>query len=196
MLLMIDNYDSFTYNLVRYFNELGSEVVVMKNDEFAAHELPLNLYEGIVLSPGPGAPDATPNLIQVIDRFKDQLPILGICLGHQAIAHAFGGKITKSVRPLHGKVTPVIHDGQGLFLGIKKNPLLVTEYHSLTVQAETLPPQLMVTCWDKDKAIMGLRHRLLPIEGVQFHPEAALTECGHDLLANFLKTCQKKAAAS
>ncbi|MGB7606339.1 MAG: aminodeoxychorismate/anthranilate synthase component II [Lutisporaceae bacterium] len=185
---MIDNYDSFVYNLVRYLEELEEEVIVYRNDRISIEEIKNMNPKGILISPGPKSPKDAGLSLDIINTFKGLIPILGICLGHQAIGHAFGANIIKGKEPVHGKLSEVRHDDRGIFTGIK-NPLKVTRYHSLIVDKETLPACLQITCKTSDDIIMGLRHRDYLIEGVQFHPEAELTECGHAILSNFIKIC-------
>jgi anthranilate synthase component 2 len=190
MLLMIDNYDSFTYNVVQYLGELGAEVKVIRNDELTIAEIEALNPERIVVSPGPCTPTEAGVSLAVIERFAGKLPILGVCLGHQSIGQAFGGDVVRARQVMHGKTSPVFHEGLGVFAGLNK-PLTVTRSHSLVVKRETLPDCLEVTAWTQlnDGAvdeIMGLRHKTLNIEGVQFHPESILTEQGHELFANFL----------
>ena len=186
MILMIDNYDSFTFNLVQYLGELGAEVKVVRNDEIdldgVAHLKPAR----IVISPGPCTPTEAGISLGVIGRFAAGTPILGVCLGHQAIGQAFGGKVVKAARVMHGKVSSVRHDGKGVFAGIPDG-FAATRYHSLAVERESLPACLEATAQSEEGEIMGLRHRTLPVEGVQFHPEALLTEHGHAMLKNFLE---------
>ena len=191
MLLMIDNYDSFTYNVVQYLGELGADVKVIRNDELSVAEIAALQPERIVVSPGPCTPNEAGVSLAVIQHFAGQLPILGVCLGHQSIGQAFGGDVVRARQVMHGKTSPVFHENSGVFAGLN-NPLTVTRYHSLVVKRETLPDVLQVTAWTQfdDGAvdeIMGLRHKTLNIEGVQFHPESILTEQGHELFANFLK---------
>ena len=185
MLLMIDNYDSFVYNLVRYFEEIGEEVEVVRNDKINMNAIDVNKYLGIIISPGPKNPKEAGLSLDVIDKFKEKIPILGICLGHQCIGHYFGGKIIKGEKPMHGKISEVIHNNSGIFYNVK-GPLKVTRYHSLILDKETLPEELEITAEASDNVIMGIRHKTLPIYGVQFHPEAELTEEGHKLLENFV----------
>ena len=185
MLLMIDNYDSFTYNLVQYFGELGEEVKVVRNDELSVDDVAALKPERIVLSPGPCTPNEAGISLAVIDRFKGRVPLLGVCLGHQAIGQAFGGKVVHAKTLMHGKVSRIHHEGRGVFNGLP-TPYEATRYHSLAIERETCPPELEVTAWTDDGEIMGVRHRTLPVEGVQFHPESILTQHGHDLLRNFL----------
>jgi len=185
MLLMIDNYDSFTYNLVQYLGELGEDVKVIRNDELTVDEIERLVPTRIVLSPGPCTPNEAGVTLAVVDRFKGRLPILGVCLGHQAIGQAFGGRVVHARTLMHGKVSRIHHGGAGVFRGLP-TPYDATRYHSLAIQRETCPPDLEVTAWTEDGEIMGVRHRTLAIEGVQFHPESILTEHGHALLRNFL----------
>jgi anthranilate synthase component 2 len=191
MLLMIDNYDSFTYNVVQYLGELGADVHVIRNDELSVAEIAALQPERIVVSPGPCTPNEAGVSLAVIQHFAGQLPILGVCLGHQSIGQAFGGEVVRARQVMHGKTSPVFHENSGVFAGLN-NPLTVTRYHSLVVKRETLPEVLQVTAWTQFEdgtvdEIMGLRHKTLNIEGVQFHPESILTEQGHELFANFLK---------
>jgi len=185
MLLLIDNYDSFTYNLVQYLGELGADVHVHRNDAISLEQIAAWAPEQIVLSPGPCTPNEAGICVSLIERFAGKTPILGVCLGHQAIGQAFGGNIVRARRVMHGKVSPVAHDGRGVFAGLP-SPLTGTRYHSLTIDADTLPACLEVSATSDDGEIMGVRHRELAIEGVQFHPEAILTEHGHALLKNFV----------
>ena len=186
MILMIDNYDSFTYNLVQYFGELGAEVKVVRNDEITVDEAVRLKPAQIVISPGPCTPDEAGISLAAIGRFAGAIPILGVCLGHQAIGQAYGGKVVKAQRIMHGKVSSLRHDGKGVFAGIPDN-FVATRYHSLAVERESLPACLEISAESEEGEIMGLRHRTLPIEGVQFHPEALLTEHGHAMLKNFLE---------
>ncbi len=186
MLLMIDNYDSFTYNLVQYLGELGATVKVFRNDEVGIEQIEALRPEQLVISPGPCTPNEAGVSVAAIKHFAGKLPILGVCLGHQSIGAAFGGRIVHAKRLMHGKVSPVHHNGEGVFRGLP-NPVTCTRYHSLAVERESLPDCLEVTAWTEDGEIMGLRHESLPIEGVQFHPESILTEHGHQLLRNFLE---------
>lgn len=185
MLLMIDNYDSFTYNLVQYFGELGEEVMVFRNDEITPDEVEHLKPARIVISPGPCTPSKAGVSIPLIERYNGRVPILGVCLGHQSIGQAFGGKIVHSAQPMHGKTSLIFHQDAGLFHRLP-NPFLATRYHSLVIERESLPDSLEITAWTEDGEIMGVRHKTLPIEGVQFHPESILTEHGHTLLENFL----------
>lgn len=186
MLLMIDNYDSFTYNLVQYFGELGEEVRVYRNDRITLEEIEAMAPERIVISPGPCSPEEAGISVATIRRFAGKIPILGVCLGHQAIGAAFAGKVIRSAYLMHGKTSPIHHDGKGLFQGLA-NPFEATRYHSLIVERATLPQCLEMTAWVAEGEIMGLRHRELPVWGVQFHPESILTVGGMDLLRNFLE---------
>lgn len=187
-LLMVDNYDSFTYNLVQYFGELGAQVHTVRNDDLSVEEALLLKPDGIVISPGPCSPaqaGVSVDLIKAVASMPNPLPLLGVCLGHQAIGEAFGGRVLQAKRLMHGKTSKVEHLGRSVFAGLN-NPLTVTRYHSLAVERASLPDALEVTAWTDDQEIMGLAHRQLPIHGVQFHPESILTEQGHELLQNFL----------
>ena len=186
MLLMIDNYDSFTYNLVQYFGELGEDVRVYRNDAITLKEIVAMAPARIVVSPGPCSPAEAGISVAAIREFAGKIPILGVCLGHQSIGAAFGGQVVHAKQLMHGKTSAVHHLGTGVFRGLP-DPLLVTRYHSLAIARETLPNCLEVTAWTEDQEIMGVRHKTLAVEGVQFHPESILTERGHDLLRNFLK---------
>jgi anthranilate synthase component 2 len=186
MFLLIDNYDSFTYNLVHYLGELGVDVVVRRNNVLTADEALALKPQGIVISPGPCDPDRSGICLELIARAADRVPILGVCLGHQAIGQAFGGRVVRAPQPMHGKVSQIFHNGTGVLRGLP-NPFPATRYHSLIVERESLPDCLEVTAWTKDGLIMGLAHRTLPVHGVQFHPESIATEHGHDLLRNFLE---------
>ena len=191
MLLMIDNYDSFTYNVVQYLGELGADVQVIRNDELTVAQIEALKPERIVVSPGPCTPTEAGMSIEAIQHFAGKLPILGVCLGHQSIGQAFGGKVLRARVAMHGKTSPVFHEDKGVFAGLN-HPLTVTRYHSLVVERESLPDCLEITAWTQHAdgsvdEIMGLRHKTLNIEGVQFHPESILTEQGHELFANFLK---------
>jgi len=185
MLLMIDNYDSFTYNLVQYLGELGEEVVVYRNDEITLDRIAELAPAYIVISPGPCTPNEAGVSVPLIQRFAGQIPILGVCLGHQSIGQAFGGRIVHAAQLMHGKTSLIRHQAAGVFVGLKE-PLTATRYHSLVIERSSLPAALEVTAWSDDGDIMGVRHRSLPVEGVQFHPESILTEQGHELLRNFL----------
>ncbi len=186
MLLMIDNYDSFTYNLVQYFGELREDVRVYRNDEIALEEIARLAPAYIVISPGPCTPTEAGVSVPLIQRFAGEIPILGVCLGHQSIGQAFGGRIVHAKQLMHGKTSQIHHQDSGVFAGLP-NPFTATRYHSLVIERESVPGCLEITAWTDDGEIMGVRHRTLPVEGVQFHPESILTEHGHDLLANFLK---------
>ncbi|MCS3603555.1 para-aminobenzoate synthetase component 2 [Buttiauxella sp. BIGb0471] len=185
MLLLIDNYDSFTWNLYQYFCELGAEVVVKRNDELTLSDISALAPEKLVISPGPCTPTEAGISLAAITHFAGQLPILGVCLGHQAIAQAFGATIVRAEKVMHGKTSAITHNNSGVFHGLN-NPLTVTRYHSLVIDPATLPDCFDVTAWTDKQEIMGIRHRELELEGVQFHPESILSEQGHQLLANFL----------
>ena len=184
-LLMVDNYDSFTYNLVQYFGELGAKVKVYRNDEITLEQIAALKPDQLVISPGPCSPAEAGISVAAIKEFAGKLPILGVCLGHQSIGAAFGGRIVHARQLMHGKTSPVHHKDIGVFHGLP-NPLTCTRYHSLAIERETLPDCLEITAWTDDGEIMGVRHKTLDVEGVQFHPESILTERGHDLLRNFL----------
>lgn len=184
-LLVIDNYDSFTYNLVHFLGELGAELTVFRNDKITLDEIAAMTPEGIVLSPGPCTPNEAGICLALIDRFKAETPILGVCLGHQAIGQAMGGDVIRAPELMHGKTSRINHTGKGLFRGLNSG-FEATRYHSLTVKRETLPSVLEVTATTDDGLIMGLQHRSLPVHGVQFHPESIASENGHALLQNFL----------
>jgi anthranilate synthase component 2 len=186
MLVMIDNYDSFTYNLVQYLGELGEEVRTFRNDEITLQEISAMRPDRIMLSPGPCTPNQAGISLSVIEHFKGQIPLMGVCLGHQTIGQAFGGKVVHAKSIMHGKTSAIRHINKGVFKDIP-DPFTVTRYHSLVVEKESLPTCLEVTAWTEDNEIMGLRHKELAIEGVQFHPESILTEHGHALLKNFLE---------
>jgi len=187
MLLVIDNYDSFTYNLVQYLGELGAEMKIFRNDAITVDEIENGLRpERILISPGPGTPDGAGITLPVIDRFAGRVPILGVCLGHQAIGQHFGGRVVRGPAPVHGKPVVIKHDGRTLFAGINGD-FNAGRYHSLVVERDSLPDSLEITAESPDGLVMGLRHKELPIEGVQFHPESILTEHGKLMLANFLK---------
>jgi anthranilate synthase component 2 len=187
---MIDNYDSFTYNLVQYFGELGAKVTVKRNDEITVHDIESAQPTHLCLSPGPCTPTEAGICLEALDYFKGKLPIFGVCLGHQAIGQAFGGHIVRAARPMHGKVNELQHNGTGIFTGLP-SPFNVTRYHSLIIERASLPDDLEVTSWtdgnEHTGEIMGVRHKTLDIEGVQFHPESILSEHGHALLKNFLQ---------
>jgi anthranilate synthase component 2 len=187
MLLMIDNYDSFTYNLVQYFGELKQEVVVFRNDEVSLDEIAALQPARIVISPGPCTPNEAGISVPMIRRFAGEIPILGVCLGHQSIGQAFGGKIVHAKRVMHGKVSIIHHGGRGVFNGLQA-PFEATRYHSLVIDRESLPGALEVTAWTDDGEIMGVQHKSLPVQGVQFHPESILTQFGHELLRNFVRS--------
>ena len=185
MLLMIDNYDSFTYNLVQYFGELGEDVRVFRNDEITLDQIEALSPDRICISPGPCTPNEAGVSLGVFERFAGRVPILGVCLGHQALGQAFGGKVIRAKTLMHGKTSPVAHTGVGVFAGLP-TPFEAARYHSLAVERASLPECLEVTAWTVDGEIMGLRHKTLPVEGVQFHPESIATEHGHTMLRNFL----------
>ncbi|MEM8501796.1 MAG: aminodeoxychorismate/anthranilate synthase component II [Cyanobacteria bacterium P01_D01_bin.1] len=193
MILVIDNYDSFTYNLVQYLGELGhtlavaNEIEVFRNDQITLEEIVAKQPDGIVISPGPGTPNDAGISLQIIEQLGPQLPILGVCLGHQSIGQVYGGDVIGATELMHGKTSPVRHNNKGVFAGLS-DPLIATRYHSLVIDPATCPDVLEVTAWVEDGTIMGVRHRDYPhIQGVQFHPESVLTESGKDLLRNFLK---------
>ncbi|WP_439892263.1 aminodeoxychorismate/anthranilate synthase component II [Ralstonia sp. 25C] len=186
MLLMLDNYDSFTYNIVQYFGELGQDVRTVRNDEITIEEIEKLNPERICLSPGPCTPMEAGILVPALKHFAGRVPILGVCLGHQAIADAFGGRVIRAQKVMHGKVDTIENTGVGVFANLPRH-FKVTRYHSLAIERETLPDCLEVTAWTADGEIMGVRHKTLPVEGVQFHPESILSEHGHALLGNFLK---------
>lgn len=190
MILMIDNYDSFTYNLVQYFGELGADVKVVRNDEITVEEIAALSPEKIVLSPGPCTPSEAGVSIDTIKTFAGKIPLLGVCLGHQSIGQALGGKVIRAPFVMHGKTSPVYHNNKGVFAGLK-NPFQATRYHSLVIEKESIPESLEITAWTQNDdgsmaEIMGVKHKTLALEGVQFHPESILTEHGHDMLRNFL----------
>ncbi len=185
MILMIDNYDSFTYNLVQYLGELGAVIKVYRNDKITIPQIKKMAPEKIVISPGPGRPEDAGISCQLIRELSGKIPILGVCLGHQAIGYVFGARIIRAKKLMHGKTSPIYHDNKGIFKGLP-NPFEATRYHSLLVESRSLPKILQVCAWTKDKEIMGLRHKELPLWGVQFHPESILTKEGKDLLLNFL----------
>ena len=186
MLLMLDNYDSFTYNLVQYLGELGQDVEVFRNDEITVEEVRQLKPRHIVISPGPCTPNEAGISVPLIHELAGKIPILGVCLGHQSIGQAFGGKIIHAKQLMHGKTSPVLHNNTGVFKGLP-NPFTATRYHSLVIERASCPDCLEITAWTEDGEIMGVRHKTLPVEGVQFHPESILTEHGHELLGNFLK---------
>ena len=199
MILVIDNYDSFTYNLVQYFGELGAEPLVRRNDEITLDEIVKLSPERICISPGPCSPNEAGISNEVIRKLAGKYPILGVCLGHQCMGHVYGGEVVRAGRLMHGKTSPILHNGNDLFQGLP-NPFEATRYHSLIVKRETFPDELEITAETAEGEIMGLRHKTLPIHGVQFHPESIASEHGHKILENFLKIAgehpsqQKKAA--
>ena len=186
MLLMIDNYDSFTYNLVQYFGELGEDVRTFRNDEITLAEIAALKPERICISPGPCSPKEAGICVDLLQKLGGTLPILGVCLGHQAIGEAFGGKVVRAQQVMHGKTSPIHHTGVGVFKDLP-NPFTVIRYHSLAIERASLPDCLEITAWTDDGEIMGVRHKTLDVEGVQFHPESILSEHGHALLKNFLQ---------
>jgi len=192
MFLLIDNYDSFVYNLRHYLGELGAEVKVVRNDALTAAEALAMGPEGIVLSPGPGYPDSAGICLDLIRKAAGKVPILGVCLGHQAIGQAFQGRIVRAPAPVHGKTSEIHHNGTGLFASIP-SPFRATRYHSLVVERATMPPSLEVTAWTDDGLVMGLAHRDLTVHGVQFHPESIASEHGHAMLRNFLDLASRRA---
>jgi anthranilate synthase/aminodeoxychorismate synthase-like glutamine amidotransferase len=187
MLLMIDNYDSFTYNLVQYLSELGADVLVRRNDAVTVGEIRRMQPAGIVISPGPCDPDKAGVSLQVVSELAGFKPILGVCLGHQCIGQAFGGRIVRAKRLMHGKTSRIFHDGKGVFAGLEQG-MVATRYHSLVIERATIPECLEISAWTDDDEIMGVRHKTLPVEGVQFHPESILTVSGKNLLGNFLSS--------
>lgn len=189
MYLMIDNYDSFVYNLKAYFQELGRDILVRRSDEITLADIQAMQPQGIILSPGPKRPWDAQLCVDTVRRFGGKVPLLGVCLGHQVLGHCAGATVEKGVRPMHGKVTRVRHNGTGLFAGLPRE-FNVTRYHSLVVRQDTLPEDYQVDCVAEDGAVMGLSHRTLPLFGVQFHPEAVLTEYGHELLENFCRMAE------
>ncbi|GAD14056.1 aminodeoxychorismate/anthranilate synthase component II [Geobacillus thermoleovorans] len=190
MIVMIDNYDSFTYNLVQYLGVLGEELIVKRNDEITVAEIERLRPDFIMISPGPCTPNEAGVSLEVIDRFAGRIPIFGVCLGHQAIAQAFGGRVVRAPRLMHGKTSSVYHDGETIFRGVP-NPFTATRYHSLIVEKETLPDCFVVSAWTKEDEVMAIRHKTLPVEGVQFHPESIMTSHGMQLLKNFINTYKK-----
>jgi len=194
MICVIDNYDSFVYNLVQYVGDLGDECIVYRNDEVTAEQVAALAPDLILISPGPGDPADAGISIDVIRRLGHTFPIFGVCLGHQAIGAAFGARIRHAAEPMHGKCSEITHDGRGVFAGLR-NPLTVARYHSLVIEPDTLPAELMATAWSSDGEIMGVRHRTLPIEGVQFHPESLFTEQGVDIVGNAVRGIRGRLAA-
>ena len=194
MILVVDNYDSFTYNLVHYLAELGAETRVVRNDDLTAVEAWALKPEAVLLSPGPCTPNEAGVCLALLDTAPLDMPIFGVCLGHQAMGQAFGGDVIRAKALMHGKTSPILHEGKSVFAGLP-SPFTATRYHSLAVKRETLPNVLEVTAWTEDGEIMGLAHRTRPIHGVQFHPESIATEHGHDLLANFLDLANVKRRA-
>lgn len=186
MILFIDNYDSFTYNIVQYLGELGQDVLVRCNDEITLAEIESLAPEYLLIGPGPCTPKEAGISVAAMQHFAGKLPILGVCLGHQTIGEAFGGKVIRAKTLMHGKTSPVFHENSGIFAGLP-NPVTCTRYHSLAIERESLPEHLIITAWTEDGEIMGIRHRDFAIEGVQFHPEGLLTEFGHEMLNNFLQ---------
>ena len=186
MILVIDNYDSFTYNLVHYLNELGAETVVVRNDALSVAEALGMKPQGVLLSPGPKTPNDAGICLALLEAAPADLPIFGVCLGHQAIGQAYGGEVIHAKALMHGKTSQIHHNGKGVFAGLK-NPFTATRYHSLSVEKDRLPADLEITAWTEDGEIMGVQHKSRPVHGVQFHPESIATECGHELLDNFLK---------
>jgi anthranilate synthase/aminodeoxychorismate synthase-like glutamine amidotransferase len=194
MILVIDNYDSFTYNLVQYLGELGAEVVVRRNDAVSIDEIRELRPSGVLISPGPGRPEEAGISLELVAELGASIPIFGVCLGHQTIAQHFGASIVRANRLMHGRTSSIFHEGAGVFANLP-SPLTATRYHSLIVAPETLPAELDVTAWTDQDEIMGVRHKTLPIEGVQFHPESFLTEHGHALIRNWLSSIAKGRAA-
>ncbi len=195
MILVIDNYDSFTYNLVHYLNELGAETVVQRNDALSVAAALALKPAGVLLSPGPCTPNEAGICLGLLAAAPEGLPVLGVCLGHQAIGQAFGGKVVRARELMHGKTSQIHHTGKGVFAGLK-NPFTATRYHSLCIERASAPEILEITAWTDDGEIMGVQHRTRPIHGVQFHPESIATECGHELLANFLDIAGVRRLAS
>ncbi|MGQ9922611.1 MAG: aminodeoxychorismate/anthranilate synthase component II [Armatimonadota bacterium] len=196
MILVIDNYDSFTYNLVQYLGEMGEELVVYRNDEITVDEIERMAPDRIVISPGPCTPNEAGVSVETIRRLAGKIPLLGVCLGHQSIGAAFGGEIVRAKAPMHGKTSLIHHDGRGVFTGLE-NPFVATRYHSLVIRRETIPDCLKISAWTEDGEIMGVRHREFPVEGVQFHPESILTRAGKELLRNFVAgTWEPEASAA
>ncbi len=195
MILVVDNYDSFTYNLVHYLAELGARTHVVRNDDLTVEEAWALQPEAVLLSPGPCAPDQAGICLSLIETAAETMPILGVCLGHQSIGQAFGGEVVRAKTLMHGKTSPILHEGRGVF-GDLPSPFTATRYHSLAVRRETLPDVLEVTAWTEDGEIMGLSHRTRPIHGVQFHPESIATQHGHAMIANFLDLAGVKRSAN
>lgn len=195
MILVVDNYDSFTYNLVHYLAELGARTHVVRNDDLTVEEAWALQPEAVLLSPGPCAPDQAGICLSLIETAAETMPILGVCLGHQSIGQAFGGEVVRAKTLMHGKTSPILHEGRGVFGGLP-SPFTATRYHSLAVRRETLPDALAVTAWTEDGEIMGLSHRTRPIHGVQFHPESIATQHGHEMIANFLDLAGVKRLAN
>ncbi len=191
MILMIDNYDSFTYNLVQYLDQLGEEVVVRRNDAITLDEIGAMNPEAIFLSPGPCSPERAGITVNVVRRFHRRVPLMGVCLGHQAIGHAFGGRVVRAGKVMHGKTSPILNDGRTIFKGLP-SPFPAGRYHSLIVERESLPDCLEVSAETEEGEIMGLRHRTLPVEGIQFHPESILTPGGKRIIRNFLQFIDRK----
>ncbi|MGN6063879.1 MULTISPECIES: anthranilate synthase component II [Brevundimonas] len=195
MILVVDNYDSFTYNLVHYLAELGAQTHVIRNDDLTVEEAWALQPEAVLLSPGPCAPDQAGICLSLIETAAETMPILGVCLGHQSIGQAFGGEVVRAKTLMHGKTSPILHEGRGVFGGLP-SPFTATRYHSLAVRRESLPDVLEVTAWTEDGEIMGLSHRTRPIHGVQFHPESIATQHGHEMIANFLDLAGVKRPAN
>jgi anthranilate synthase component 2 len=195
MFLLIDNYDSFTYNLWHYLGELGAEVVVRRNDALGVDEALAMRPQGIVISPGPSDPDHAGICLELVSRAAN-IPVLGVCLGHQAIGQAFGGKVVRAPVPMHGKLSRVSHDGTGVFQGFNRGPFQATRYHSLVVERQSLPACLRINAETEDGIVMGVVHRERPVHGVQFHPESIASEGGHALLANFIKAAERASVAA
>ena len=195
MILVVDNYDSFTYNLVHYLAELGAQTHVVRNDDLTVEEAWALQPEAVLLSPGPCAPDQAGICLPLLETAAEAMPILGVCLGHQSIGQAFGGEVVRAKTLMHGKTSPILHEGRGVFGGLP-SPFTATRYHSLAVRRETLPDVLEVTAWTEDGEIMGLSHRTRPIHGVQFHPESIATQHGHAMIANFLDLAGVKRSAN
>ncbi len=190
-LFMLDNYDSFTYNLVQYLSELGAEIEVARNDAITPAEIEAEAYDGVVISPGPGVPSRAGATEPVIERLSGTVPLLGVCLGHQALGEVFGARVARAERLMHGKTSPILHDGRDLFRELE-NPFIATRYHSLLLERDTVADPLELTAWTAEGEVMGIRHREHPSWGVQFHPESILTEPGKRLLGNFLALCRER----